>query len=886
MADGLESLSNDELFAMAGISPSGGDSSGGSVRFEIPPEDGSSTLNNTVAAPDFGSLSNEELFKIAGAEAPKTWKDNALSAMSGYLGGVGSLIDFADQINPAQPKLWGMNPAANAPGSFSWKDLFSSGVDKATGVEGSTEIGKGSLPYTAASYVPGFVLGPENVAKNAIQTLFSSGGATIGKKYGGTKGEVAGSLLGLFAPDAAKKTASGIASLFGPQSRQSALTKVGESLGKYASLDDVISANARNPNTMRTSAEVLQSPELAVLQQKMSGGDMAMEAASALQARKDAANSLIENVISPATNVPKEMTGQALQEAWTTLSAEEKAAASALYRQIPEGVKPDTKVLKDIIETASGKYFGPGSPSIPGSIKGRIGYLSQGGETITETSPLVDEFGRTITKTIQAESPVTIEGLQNARSHLGDIANEAFRAGRNQEGALAKTIGDSIKATIANAPEGSQEWQAANQAYKEFATKFKAKPLEKIADVLPSTVFNKIMQSPEAAKQAKKVFEKDPEGALTAIKDQIASEFTDMTDAARVRFFDKHESQLTSLLEPEELTALRSIRDDIKSRVSTEALARATGGSNTALKLSSVVEKALTGKSPEPGVWSKLMAGSGLAGLTYANPLVGIGATLAGLGTQALKSKSSTLVRQALYDSLMNPQTLEEALTAASKKPAASSVAKELFSQAGFAATNASSGLQKSESKQSPAKSVLAPSPKPTPAKELYKGKTETLDPNMDPKRYKALTEDLQAKTESGIKKIEAIIDEDPFDAAVYEMESSRNPKAKNPDSSAAGGFQIIRKTAQKLGVKDVYDLKDNYGGFLELKKEIKDRFQTDDPAILYAGHYLGSTVLAKYLKGDDLTPQQSAQVKYFENTVLPKFMKIYSKITSKTVEA
>ncbi|CAB4203035.1 LT_GEWL domain containing protein [uncultured Caudovirales phage] len=127
------------------------------------------------------------------------------------------------------------------------------------------------------------------------------------------------------------------------------------------------------------------------------------------------------------------------------------------------------------------------------------------------------------------------------------------------------------------------------------------------------------------------------------------------------------------------------------------------------------------------------------------------------------------------------------------------------------------------------------------------------------------------------VAKIEAKIDSNPFDSAVYAIESSRNPMAKNPITSASGAFQLVKKTAKALGVNDVFDIEQNYNGFKRLKAENVARFG-NDPVTLYMAHYLGAPTLAKYLKGQELTKEQQDQVKYLEKTVLPLFRREYEK--------
>jgi hypothetical protein len=128
---------------------------------------------------------------------------------------------------------------------------------------------------------------------------------------------------------------------------------------------------------------------------------------------------------------------------------------------------------------------------------------------------------------------------------------------------------------------------------------------------------------------------------------------------------------------------------------------------------------------------------------------------------------------------------------------------------------------------------------------------------------------------------IEQQIDSDPIDAAIYQIESGRNPNAKNPTSSASGAFQLINKTAKKLGVTDVFDIAENYKGYLKLKEENqgvlkKLGIDPNDAEALYSLHYLGAPTFRKLINGQSLTEQQAAQVRYLESKVLPKFNKVY----------
>ena len=136
------------------------------------------------------------------------------------------------------------------------------------------------------------------------------------------------------------------------------------------------------------------------------------------------------------------------------------------------------------------------------------------------------------------------------------------------------------------------------------------------------------------------------------------------------------------------------------------------------------------------------------------------------------------------------------------------------------------------------------------------------------------MTNDVEKKD---ISLIESEIDKDPFASTVYEIESGRNPTAKNPESSAAGGFQLISAMQKSLGVDDPFDLEQNFGGFKKLTDEHRAKFG-NDPILLYSAHYLGSPLLSKVLTGKELSEKESKQVQFLQTKVLPRFLEIYQR--------
>lgn len=131
------------------------------------------------------------------------------------------------------------------------------------------------------------------------------------------------------------------------------------------------------------------------------------------------------------------------------------------------------------------------------------------------------------------------------------------------------------------------------------------------------------------------------------------------------------------------------------------------------------------------------------------------------------------------------------------------------------------------------------------------------------------------------VKDVEAEIDQDPYYSALYEAESSRNPAAKNPSSTATGGFQLIAATAKALGVEDPTDLEQSFDAVKRLTSQHDSEFG-DDPVSRYAAHFLGATLLRKVVRGELLKPREQEILDDFNQVALPRFVRIYEKIAAK----
>lgn len=609
-AELLKLLSDDELKQIAGVE---------TQQQPAPEQPAQQQVPYTVQVDNGPSLSN--------LTNPQNWKDLG-SGIVQTLAGLGDMANMV--VNPGAS-------IAQAP-----EQNFSSQGQKLIEALG----GDVNTPVAAAGrQIGGAVIPTGGPVATALRTLAAALGGGLGREYGGQYGEIAGSV----APSILESIPALVSKLIGPQTAGGAERVVGDIANKYGiTADDISNTLASNSSdpliASKTSAEVLQSPELATLEQAMGGGSgaKATEYAAAAQARTKTADDLL-NALSSARDVPAEFSGHAVQSSYNAAEDASKTQASSLYAKIPKEETPDISSLPQQIDDAVNKYFGEGAPDVPKAIQDRIDYLIKGGKA------------------------PTIEGMQKTRSHLGDIARAAERAGNREEAALANNVRDSISKAIENAPNGSEEWKAANAFYRKHAQQFYEGPLKKIGDALPSTVIKKITSSPEAAEQAYKAIGEDPQ-AITAIKDHIASAIRGMNDAQKVNFISKNDSQLKILL-GKDYDILDAIRNDISSRIRTAGLANPTRGSNTALKLSDIVQRAITGKNAaaKPGLWSnlaKFAAGGGAFEAARLHPAIAIPTILGTAGVAALRNRSGGLVRDALYEALMNPSTLQKAAKA------------------------------------------------------------------------------------------------------------------------------------------------------------------------------------------------------------------------------
>jgi hypothetical protein len=199
--------------------------------------------------------------------------------------------------------------------------------------------------------------------------------------------------------------------------------------------------------------------------------------------------------------------------------------------------------------------------------------------------------------------------------------------------------------------------------------------------------------------------------------------------------------------------------------------------------------------------------------------------------------------------------------------------------------TSPSSQAGKTGSAKSPRSEARSSSPATQDKASPNPKDSEGKDPSFRPVSYTendSLFNDLfEGADMRDVKAVEAEIDQDAYLSALYETESGRNPKAKNPKSTASGGFQFIKSTAKSLGVSDPFDLEQSLTAVRQLTDEHKRLFG-NDPAVLYSAHFLGSPLLRKLQRGDALTVKEQEIVDGLLAQALPRFLRIYKKVSDR----
>lgn len=768
---------------------------------------------------------------------------------SGVLSGISGLGDLASLANDYNPLPGGRlaETLAGQPRPESAGTMARNIFDKATGLNGSTEVGPDSYVYKAGEYLPSVMMsGPSLFAtgvKGAIPAIAKllakdaaiSGGGYVGNEIAGLPGEILGSV----APSAAVAGVKGIASLFSPAAQERtanaaaqkiiadiADTKVANHRLATASLADeaapeIIKAQQTYlPQYLRT-AEITGQPGIASLEKTLINTNPEVRSFVAEQnAAREAARQSIFSKMAPAP-MTQEQAGLAIREGLTA--------------------NADTAGQK--VSDLAAKAFIGGEELAPKAAKGVVTatlnqFTKDGARTVSgEFRDLVQNFRA-------LPSKVDLQTLQNYRSSFGEWAGAGAAQGAStvekQTARVAGAMRDALDKSIEKAVmSGDLPASQANAWKKMIAARSAQGDLYQsgaVGDILEKAPFSsatnpkfkigaseitdKSLSSVEDARQLVAALNKQSGGikaARGAILSKIWDKSTSITGANSVEFnaatFNRQVKTLADVskevLTPSQVKGLGIIADDLANQagVGRKAYAASAGQSITAQSTSNIqkIQEAISAQAP-----------GAIRNAIKEIPILGR-ATDTLLNVVSNPAQRQRLVNKALADFIMDPAKAE-ALLVGNFSPK-TKVLQEFgtFLQKsingavpGLAAAGGEVGaamnqLKSKEPQQAPAKSVPA-------AVDSLKG-SKKADP------------------------VESILD------AIKHVESRGNPKAVSP-KGAQGAYQIMPEMQKRLGVKDATNEKDARAGAKKLFLDELSYFK--DPKLAMAAYNLGRPKLLK----------------------------------------
>ena len=795
---------------------------------------------------DITSLpSPAEIDAMMAAENPQgNAFQNASSGVLSSVAGVGDIADLiSSYITPSGiMQKSGINAALGLSQPESYGEGIRSAFNTVTGNPQSTELGKGTYARKFGEYLP-FMANPASLLKSAAQTGITSAEGYLGDKYGGPLGELGAVLVGSAAQSKVKDLFSNLFTQTGKeQAAKIAAQKIlNENITKppeeiTRSIDDALS-NSNPFAQYKRTAELTQDPGIASLENALARTDIGTKAAIESQnaIRESAREGMLKDII-PIEATPEEV-GNIVRSGLESGAKEQKGIVDFYGNAMRSGdgsiqTFPAKAAVSDVLYD----FTKSGARSVSKDFEG-----------------LVDNF-----RNLPAQ--VDIGTLQDYRSAFGKYAGGGGLGSSTVDkmtAQIASTVRDTIDNQIAKAVSANQlpKDQALDlsrmiEERKRLGSIFESGQVGKVLQKEPfntgfkiesSQVGKALIKTPEDARQAIEALRGKSESVdalRTSLLDHIWESSTNpMTKEFNATAFNKQLRTLgdvsKEILEPSQIEALSLIGNDLASQSSIGKLAySASKGQSSTTETRTAIE------TLQHAIQEK--SSTMLSKIPYIGKLA-----------DALFSHVADPAKRQI---LINNQLAKAALDPA--------YAKEMLGPI----KNASSVLSTITNNLIPALGVTV--------KENVATKSS---PNAD--LFKSVFTKGSNSMAQPISAIESEIDSDPYYSAVYETESGRNPQASNPNSSAKGAFQLINATAKNLGVEDPLDLEQNFEGFKKLTEENKARFG-NDPITLYKAHYLGAPLLKKVQQGKALTPQEQAIVRDLQARALPRFLKIYTRIT------
>lgn len=612
-----------------------------------------------------------------------------------------------------------------------------------------------------------------------------------------------------------------------------------------------------------TSAQVTQNPLLATLERNLPTNIPSEEArliVQKIQIPKQAREQALTG-LDPASTSRKPMViadnlnagdiGNTIKTQVAEEANATKKAASELYKNIRHQTlnESEARALRTASERA--RDLGFGTPTTFVAQTGRATKLG-----IRKDEP--SDIRRTLTA-LQNQETYSTDQLIIKRGVLDDLIQKYENEGQNRGVATLTAVRDHITGILES--RGGKEWERANAAYRDYAERFVNGVFPNVgarnSKIVPEKVVDKITSNQETAKQFVAQVGTGSD-ALKQAQRQIVSDLRmafrrndlptinrleDNADIYKIIFQDNPNAASTI---DEMIGYARAARD-------AGQLVNVVGNSTTANKLFPLVQDFLAGKPTKLEQQRRELqnyirnALIGLGGAALVGPVGGVLAgALTGLGSGVASMQRQKLLQarrldelgKQLAETLINPVALVKGLEAGQAALPGLKQAAQIGEQAaaipglisggttrtGIAATNQLGG--------EPSGSIT---PMSTPdLNELSKRVQELLGPS----EAQAAVPPPKAEIPEGVKWTKTLASvsaeiskQEPLIQAMIYRESRGNPKAKSK-VGAAGLMQLMPGTAKALGVKDVFDAKQNIAAGTKYIEKMRKRFGDDSLAL------------------------------------------------------
>lgn len=427
----------------------------------------------------------------------------------------------------------------------------------------------------------------------------------------------------------------------------------------------------------------------------------------------------------------------------------------------------------------------------------------------------------------------------------------------------------------------------------------------------PAGVYNKVTKSKKTAKEFVKatdsnMIELTQNKILSEVADDLRTAAGELDLSVRSRVnknLNSHKGKLEAykeILSPEQYRRVELVLDEAQGKIRMDKLtkARSSGGSPTdqfgqdVRATRRAIEEA---GSPMVATVIKQVPESAALALGAVGGFYGSGGAAAapaaiGAYVVANKVKRSLLaaednIARIAYETLTDPELARQVLTQAEKGSARALAITDRINReaAGISVAGRASIEAGRITEQEPVANELD-SYSTDELIKMYVGAIN-MDkaPKLPAKEVKTEAPKKQEPREDlVIDRVLQQVEANPVDWSIMMMESGGDPKAKNPESSASGLFQLINSTAKNLGVKDPFDPEQNYNAYLKLKADTVRQFGSDDVETIYSSHYLGAPTLKRWREGKPLNAKQQAQVNYLQSELLPRLRRFYNQYTNK----